>query len=849
MAKSKKRQQKKEQKPGFLNEFSIDKYIPPKYQTVAVIGIILLIFLIYFSPMYFGGKTFESGDIITSKSVASYLDKEKDGYTLWYPHIFCGMPAHGIVVGYKWFNLMYVGIRSLRDLFMIPFSVDYAKWSFYLILLAFTSYLYINHLTKDKLISLFGGITTSLSTGIILFLFIGHVTKLVTLAFYPIIFLILLRFQEKIKLRDFAILIIALQLSIQGFHVQIIFYMLFAIFIYYLFYLIRLLINKNKQQIQNIIKSSLAFAGALIIALLIQSDSLTQIYNYNPYSTRGSGSIVEKESEPKSKNIDSDFYQYATNWSFSPQEIMTFIVPSYYGFGNSKYSGPLTNGREIEVNTYFGQMNSVDLPMYMGILIFVLGLLGIYFNWKKPFIKYLTTLIIISLFISFGRTLPIVYDLMFNYFPFFDKFRVPSMILVLVQLSFPLLAAFGVKSIIDLRKSNNEKQIDLIKYLAYGFSISLVLSFLLNGAISSWFVSRVTDFAAGLRASHPQYTQQFTALSEYIAEMFLNDLLVALFILSVSFWAFTAYFKSKLSANFLVLIVIVLSCMDLGRINNRGAKYNENQNTENLFTKPSYLTFIEQQKNNNPFRLLNLKQDGSLGSLNRNSNFNAHFFVDDLYGYSAIKPRTYQDYIDVVGPVNATMWNMLNVKYIITGRETNLPNLKLLNKNDNEFVYENISSLPRTYFVDSVSISPSIDILNKVKSNSFDPRKVAFVEESDLKIDKPDSNAFVNIDDYNDEIINLNVKATGNNFLFLGDTFYPNGWKAYVDDNETKIYKTNHGFRGIIVPEGNHKVKFEYAPVSFIYSKYISLTLSSLTIVLLILSFIFNNKTASVKPE
>lgn len=179
------------------SSFDMNKFIPVKYQTLAAFGIILLIFLIYFSPLYFGGKTFESGDIITAKSSVTYLDKERDGYTLWNPYIFCGMPAYVISVDYKWFNMVYVGITSLRTVFSSLFEVEYAMWSFYLLMLAFSSFLLIKHLTKNMLLGLFGGLATSFSTGIILFLFIGHVTKLTALAFYPLIFLMLLKFEEK----------------------------------------------------------------------------------------------------------------------------------------------------------------------------------------------------------------------------------------------------------------------------------------------------------------------------------------------------------------------------------------------------------------------------------------------------------------------------------------------------------------------------------------------------------------------------------------------------------------------------------------------------------------------------
>ena len=824
------------------NSFDVNKLIPIKYQTVAAFAVILLIFLIYFSPMYFGGKTFESGDIITAHSSTSYLDKDRDGYTLWNPYLFCGMPAHVIAVDYKWYNMIYVGITSLRTVFSSLFEVEYAMWTFYLLMLAFSSFLLIKHLTKNALLSLFGSLATAFSTGLILFLFIGHVTKLTALAFYPLIFLILLKFEEKISLRDFAILIIVLQLSILGWHVQIIFYTLFSIMIYYLYFIIESLIKKNNERLIKYIKSGLTFTGAFIIALLIMSDNLTQVYEYNPYSTRGTQSVTDKDSGSDPNKQGSEFYDYATNWSFSPGEVLTFIVPSYYGFGNTKYSGPLTQGREVEVNTYFGQMPFTDVAMYMGVLIFFLGLFSIYLNWDNHFVRYLTVLILLSLLISFGRTFPLIYDLMFYYFPFFDKFRVPSMILVLVQLSFPILAALGLHKIIILKKTNDSTSANIIKYSSFVFSGIFILSILLNGVVSSWFAGRVSDHVNVLRSSNQQLSQQFAALSDYMSEMFTTDLSIAFGILALSFWLIYAFWHSKISSHLMTAALVIIVLFDLIRIDNRGAKYNEAQNTENLFNQPEYISVIKNQNDKEPYRIFNVKRDGSLGSFNRNSNFNTYFLQQDFYGYSAVKPRSYQDFMDVIGPTNINLWRMLNVKYLISDQEININSLRLVDAKNNTFIYKNEDALPRAYFVDSVASADSeMQILKNIQSPNYNPKNIMYSSDN-LSVDKPDSTSYVKFINYEDEKIEIEVNASGNNLLFLGDTYYPNGWTAYINGNETEIHKINHGFRGIIVPKGKHKIEFIYAPVSFAITKNIVLVLSVLTILLLIYSLLNEKK-------
>ncbi len=853
MGKTKK--ETKVQKPvkqNFLSRFNINELIPQKYHVLTVALVVIILFLIFLNPLYFGGQTFQSGDIIASESGKPYVLKDREGFSLWNPHIFCGMPAYSIGTEQTWFNLIYMGFAYVRKAFSSLFSVEYAVWSFYLIVLAFSTFLLMKHISKNTLIGLFAAVATSFSTGLIVFLYIGHVTKLTSICMYPLIFLILLKFEEKIKIIYSLTLIILLQLFIQGFHVQIIFYTLFAVAIYYIFFFIRSLIKKEKEKGGRLIRSAGIFAAASVIAVLISADNLTQIYEYTPYSTRGGKSIVET-STGKSDQSESEFYDYHTSWSFSPEEILTFVVPSFYGFGSSTYNGPLSQNRDVEVNTYFGQMPFVDVAMYMGVLVFFLALFAIVTCWKNSFVQFLTILSAIALFISFGKNLSLLFDLMFYYFPYFDKFRVPSMILVLLQLSFPVLAGYGIMKIISLREHPDKKTVSIIKYSAYIFAGIFIISLLANKVLSSWFVTRVNDYAETIQTSRPQYAQQFQALAEYMGSMFTNDFLMALGMLSLAFWSSMLYLNKKFSADILVLVIIILTVIDLWRIDSRGAKYYDNPQIKNQFQTPAYVNAIKSQNDKEPYRILNLKQDGTLGSFNQNSNFNAYFLLEDFYGYSGIKPRTYQDIMDVVGPANPTLWRMIGVKYLVLDQPVQMPGLSPIYNSEKTIVNRNDNFLPRAYFVNKVEMKNNLEVLNLIKANSFDPKEVAFVHNKALSVEKPDSTTFSKILKYNDEHLLLDVNASGSNFMFFGSTYMsgkadykifklPTGWKAFIDDNETEIFQTNHGFMGIVVPKGKHKVEFTYAPKSFYISKFIVLSLSFLSLIGLVFGIVFERK-------
>lgn len=838
MSKAKSKPSSKNTQKGFLGNFDINKVIPEKYHIPVVILILMVFYMAFLNPLFFGGKSFQSGDIIAAESSQPYLMKDREGFTLWNPHVFCGMPAYSIAVGYTWFNLIYVGLTTVRSAFSGLFDSDYVKWAFYVIVFAINSFFLFRYLTKNTLVSVFGAIAASFSTGLIVFLFIGHVTKLTSICMYPLIFLMILRFREGIKITDFLILTIALQMLIQGFHLQIIFYLLVMIAFYYLYYLIYTLVKKHKDEFNSLIKSAASLAGAIAIAFLIQADNFTQIWEYTPYSTRGGKSVVELASG-KAEQSESEYYEYHTNWSFSPGEVLTFIIPSYYGYGNTIYKGPLSNNQEVEVNTYFGQMPFVDVAMYMGVLVFFLGLFAIFTRFREPLVQYLTVLMLFALLVSFGKNFPLIFDILFYNLPYFDKFRVPSMALVIVQLVFPVLAVLGVMKIISLREERDKKAEAILKYAAYAFSGLFVITILLSSAIGAWFTERVQESARA---------EQLKPIYDFMSQMFIGDALLAFAFLAVVFWAAWGYINNRLSRDVLAGIIILLTIVDLWRINNRGIKYLDAPEAEGMFATPDYVTEIRKQNDREPFRILNMKQDGSLGSLNQNSNYHAYFLLEDMHGYSAVKPRAYQDAMDVVGPVNFTLWRMANVKYIISEKPLGVPGITPVYQTDKTTLSRNDFALGRVYFAGRVEKKDGIDILNAVKNNSFDPSEVAYVDRDIKDVTAPDSTASIKITKYNDEHMIAEVNASGNNFLVFASTYYPVGWKVYIDGKELDVVRANHMFNGVVVPAGKHTVEFEFLPESFVITKTLALILSSLVtgglVIALVLPYVRKKKPA-----
>ncbi|MFC2139604.1 YfhO family protein [Bacteroidota bacterium] len=825
MAKSKK---DKTSKKVTAKENWIDK-IPDHYRLIGSLIFILGSVLVFFAPTIFGDKIFTSGDILTRQAYNNFFDK--GGQLLWDPYIFCGMPLFG---NPGWFDFFGQIVITIRDIYSSMLANDQMAYSIYLALLGFGSFFLMRHLKANILVSLLVAVATIFSIGIASLVYIGHMTKLSTLSAFPFIILLLLRIKERIKLIDIALLLLALKFMFSQWHLQIIFYTYFVIGTFFIYYFIRSVIIKDNAKIIHLLKTGGMVLALSILAFSMHYSRLGQIREYAPFSTRGTKSILDTQ-QASTKQSEDKFYKYSTDWSFSPGEVMTFFVPSYYGSGKSIYKGPLTNNQEYQINTYFGQMPFVDAPQYMGIIILLLALYGIYVRWKDPLVQFITLLIGVSLLLSFGRNFPVLYDLFYSYVPYFKTFRAPVMILNIVQIFIPLLAGLGIMEIISLKDKNDEKKINLFKNAGLLFAALFLVSLIFKSVFADWFVERIIDSGSKGRQLQPLY--------EYMSDMFITDLNIVLIFASAAMLFIFAFLKRQVRLGIVLAVLIAITMFDLWRIHFRVMSYEDADVLNNRFVKPDYVRVIESQNDKEPFRILNIKQDGSPGSLNNQSNFHVSFLIEDFYGYSALKPRSYQDFMDITGPANFTLWRMLNAKYLISEKPLDHPALEPIFSNSKTTLSLNHAALPRAYFIDSVAFMPAMEFLSAVKNNEFDPKETAFVdEELSVSIDKPTDNAEVTITQYDVLNIKIDAEATGTNMLFLGNTFYSKGWKALVDGKPAEILKVNHGFMGLVLTEGRHQIEFYYSPDTYVTGKYIALVLNIGLLVLFAFIFVAAQK-------
>ena len=837
--------------------------IPEKAQGPLSIFSIFIALLIFFSGVLGADKTFNAGDNVASESMAPYVKAAQaagENVPQWIPNIFCGMPSFAALMstGARTYDLVHEAFDFISTIPVAIFSGNEAMihiWHYFIFGIGMYLLLRITRKTSH-LVALFAAFGAVFSTWIMTYVMIGHNTKIFAVMCFPYILLCLEKLRTgnmnwKQMLLWISGLAIALHFLLEATHPQMAFYQFIAILIYFLVWLISDLIAKRN--IIPVIRTGVIALVMVGAAFAMSADRYMSTLGYDNYSIRGASPLVSQATvsgeKPKANSSTGQTnsggldWDYATQYSFSPAEMITFIVPGWYGFGKLPYDGPeVPPGSRVP--GYWGQATTTDAANYTGTVIFFLALIAIFALWKKDrLVPPLAIISLFALFLSFGSNFPLIFRPMFEHFPVFNKFRAPMMALVLMQMCFPILAAIALDRIVKIMKDQDDKQLKarLLKittYAMYAAAGLFVISIIGRGAIESSLTSGIA--ASGKAPS------QYPFLKDLVVKTALNDAALCTLFALIALVVLWLYQRGKgVTAIMAVSVVFILSAADLWRVSSRPMEIVTKTEYEQALKDHDYVDFIRQDKS--LFRMLDLNES--------TSNVPVAWGLQTIAGYSAAKMRIYQDVVDVTGNAqgqvifNPVMWNMLNTKYVIANGAVDSVQGRMVpayiskekeqgrdGKPVQTIVWQNTQVLPRTFFVNRYEVKQPLEILDAMRDGKFNPRdEVLFDKQPDgigTLAANPvnDSAETVTVMKYEDERIEIKTKASGDRLLFISDTWYPD-WKATIDGKtETPIYKANYAFRAIKIPAGDHTLTLIYSDPHYTTGKTVSLATNILVI-------------------
>ena len=623
---------------------------------------------IYCSPVL-EGKVLQAGDTTNYLGSSNEIreDTKSEGRQMWWTNsMFGGMPSYQIS-GQTPANKLRMKLEQASHLWFkgskepVGILVAYLI-GFFIMLMCFG---------VDPWMSIAGAIALTLSSYFLLIIPAGHITKA-----YAICCLAPMRggFYAIYRSRFWLGVPITLFYGTIGLtlHSQMTYY---AFMLLGVLFIGEIYVHAKARTWKEFGKATGVFILSLLLVFSTKISWFQMNRSYLKETMRGGHSELVSDNAEESgqeKLVGLDF-DYATRWSYGKAETFTLLVPEYMGGANGYDLGknsklekelksmgvPASSARSFCSTSpvYWGEKEFTSGPVYVGAVIcflFVLGLIVVRGAYKWT----LLAATCFSILLAWGHNFEWFSRLFFEYFPMYNKFRTVESILVVAEITMPLLGFLAIRHLVQSDdKAANRKAI-----LTAG---AITAAICLLVAISAGFTDTVSSYDVRFKnqIDGPIYDAILRQRQALISSSALRSLVFVLLGAAVTF----AYSIMKEKKNSTVLFAASLTALILIDMVPIDKKFFGKQNfittKENaqIFAMQDWEKAILQDKSLD-YRVLNL-------STQTFNDARTSYRLKSIGGLSAVKMRRYQDLIEAhISKNNISVLNMLNTKYIITER-------------------------------------------------------------------------------------------------------------------------------------------------------------------------------------
>lgn len=826
----------------------------------ASIVLFALISFIYSSPVI-GGDQLYQHDIIQYKGGAKELLDHRATHeeeTYWSNAMFGGMPTYH--TGAQFRGDIIKQIDNL--LLFFPKPVNY-------LFLLFSGFFFLGMVVvRNWKYALLGATFFGLSTYFYIIIGAGHNGKVHTIAYFaPLLAGILLVFIRKKYILGFITTALFMGLQIAANHPQMTYYLFLALLFLFISEGVRAL--QKKVEWKHFFISSGIVGIACILGVAMNSQRIMANSEYIKETIRGKQILNNDKQNSEKSGMDKESI---LAWSYGKTETLNILIPRLMG-GASNEKG--TEGMIEEIQTqiaensaseeefakninqvskglgslsYWGDQPMTSGPAYQGAVVVFLAILGFFFA-PKQYRYWILGATLLSIGLAWGENFLILSDFFIDFVPFYNKFRAPSSILVVVELLFPVIGIIGLYHLLK----NNSEYIEKSKKF-----IIISLSFLAFIIILFLFGKSILDFSTDNERTYlPQYILDYLIEKRYA--MFREDSLKSITYIGITFVILYFTLKQKISHNITLIVIGLVSFFDLWSVNKRYLnddnfidkifaehpfqtevsdllveKVGDNQNLQSILRYAQMNKTLETiaEKDKGHYRIFN----ELLSPFNET---NTSYFKSSIGGYHAVKLRRYDDVINhyfyaddsIKQKQIQNILNILNTKYVVGG-SLEEPQVQINpQSNGNAWLVSDIIWAKNPH--------EEIDLIGKINNKKY----LVFNElefEKELKNTKflPDSTATIQLTKYQPNELEYKSLSKTKQIAVFSEIFYPYGWKIFVDNEEVKILRANYLLRAIILPEGKHTIKMVFKPQSIETGKWISLV-AFIAFILLSLGGIF----------
>lgn len=648
----------------------------------------------------------------------------------------------------------------------------------------------------------------------------GHITKVLAMSLLPGVIAGLMLLNQKKWLQGGVALGLFFGMLINYFHYQIAYY---AGIIMLVYAVVELWATRESKDWKSFGLKIGVMSLASLLAVLTSVGKIYDTMQYSKATMRG-GSEVTSEMPSKGQSqvgADGLDIDYAFSWSYGLSETFTLFVPRFKG-GSSNELVPDTNPFGVErLPTYFGEMQFTSGPVYMGAILIFLFVLSVVFSFKikqwktddddhhlyRRIVSFGLVTVVVSILLSWGKYF-FLNEYLFEYLPYYNKFRTPMMALSIAQAIIPFIAIYGLYKILSF--SYKPEQLKSM------FKTTWMTAAVLLG------ITMIIAYGQGLDGpSDAQYTKSGNAQVIPVFKELRSDLLWGDIWRSAIFLVFAvglvwAGINKKLKAMQIGLILTAVVAIDLIGISSRYLTdeqwVDKEEETE---IQPSILDQQIMEVNKDNSRVFDLRYSPF------NDNHSAPFHRN-VGGYHPAKLSRYQDIIsygitksgqqlssDVI--MNNQVLDMLNCRYVLTKDP----------KTGKEDAMLRSTALGQAWFVDSVETASDAKSALNLLSNR-DLSKSAIIEEKfENKPSKlsyvmdSSSTRMIRVRRYTSDSIYYEAVVSDKSLAVFSEVHYneQNGaWKVYIDNKPATPLQVNYILRGVEIPEGKHNILWVYEP-------------------------------------
>jgi hypothetical protein len=704
-------------------------------------------------------------------------------YPLWNPFIFCGMPSFASLAFNPYVYPPDWPLALLDQVVHLPQDLIILLYSY---LAGFFMALLLLELGLPIMSSLWGAVVFAYTPNLVAMGAFGHGSKVATVAFLPLVLWLAERLFKRCRIQDLGWLAMALGFQMLRAHVQIVYYTGMMMGLYFLVHAFSLI--KAGARATKILRDGAGLAAAYALGFALAAFLLLPVKDYQRHSVRGASAEGGTKLE------------YATKWSFAPSEISTFFVPSAAGFGGATYVGsvkPFT-----------------DYPNYMGLL--ALFLAGAGFLYVRDRIGVFALLLGLgSLLIAFGEYFKPLYEFLFHHLPFFNAFRVPVMILILLQFSVAILSARGIYALLGRLTVANPRGASRNMWIVAGVALAGMAVLYLGS--SAW----AGHYQQLLRAGQPDLPAQAAALLlENARGHYTEDVVVVWGILALGAAALALLGTGWLRRTPFWAVAMALLLCDLWRGGMRIITPPESEMAQQLrasLLQPRADVFGAVSEPDEVVRFL--QSDSTLYRIFPADDFGSNrysgFRIASVGGYNPAKPEIYDQVLQSQVVQNPRFWMAANVKYLVTQRDMGpggllpVPGLSPVTLrrvlDGAQRVYRVEPAGQRAWMVGRVRVADPTAALRAFEDSTFDPAREVVLEQPAAGPLGSQEASTVRFTRWGMNDMEMDVQAAAPGYLVVSELYYPD-WKATVDGRPVPVVKADGFLRAVRLDAGRHRV-------------------------------------------